>query len=177
MSDPRPLRPPLYDPVAVQPMRDELTFVGFEELTTPDAVDALMRASSGTVLVFVNSVCGCAAGSARPGITAALQHSVLPDRWVTVFAGQDRDAVDAMRAFMPAVPPSSPSVALFKDGALVHVVPRYEIEGQEPESLALRLTRVFDELCSRPGPAIPPEKFRELEHARACGNSIPRAML
>jgi len=90
-------RPPIYDPEAVQPMRDELTWVGFEELLTPDAVDQAIGQTTGTVLVFINSVCGCAAGSARPGLTLALQHGTIPDRITTVLAGQDRDAVDRVR--------------------------------------------------------------------------------
>lgn len=177
MSDTTIPRPPLYDPAAVQPMRDELTFVGFEELTTPSQVEQAMLAQEGSLLVFINSVCGCAAGSARPGVTAALQHSVIPDRSVTVFAGQDRDAVDLMRSYLPGVAPSSPSIALFKNGSLVHVIQRFEIEGQEPESLASRLTRVFDAHCTRTGPSISPEKYQELEHAIACGSTIPRSML
>jgi putative YphP/YqiW family bacilliredoxin len=167
-------RGPLYDPASVQPMRDELVYVGFEELLTPEQVDAAMDGTQGTVLVMLNSVCGCAAGSARPGVTAALQHSVIPDRMVTVFAGMERDAVDAMRKRFTGVPPSSPNIALLKDGAVVTMFQRYDIEGRTAEEIAATLTKAFDTHCTRTGPSIPREKYDELEHARICGSTIPR---
>ena len=166
-------RGPMYDPVAVQPMRDELTFVGFEELLTPEDVDRAVQETRGTLLVMINSVCGCAAGSARPAATMALQHALIPDRFVTVFAGQERDAVDRMRALI-GQPPSSPSMAMFRDGELVMFLPRSGIEGRTADEIAADLTGVFDELCSRPGPSIPAERYAELEHARICGSQIPR---
>ncbi len=166
-------RGPLYDPEAVQPMRDELTYVGFEELLTPGQVDDAVANTKGTMLVMINSVCGCAAGSARPGVAEALQHRVIPGRLVTVFAGQDRDAVDRMRAHI-SQPPSSPSMALFIDGKLEVFIPRYEIEGRSAGQLSDLLTRVFDEFCSKEGPSIPKEKYDELVHAKMCGSHIPK---
>lgn len=168
-------RMPMYDEEAVQPMRDELTAYGFEELRTPEAVDQALKDSRGTVLVVVNSVCGCAAGSARPGAGAALQNSVIPDRMVTVFAGQDRDAVDQVRQqYLGQFPPSSPSMALFKDGKPVYMMHRSMIEGRMPQQIASELGRVFNEHCSRTGPSIPAEDFAQVSHAVACGSTIPR---
>lgn len=170
----RPSRGPMYDPTAVQPMRDELTAVGFEELLTPDAVDEAVRGTRGTLFVLVNSVCGCAAGSARPGATLALQHSVIPDRAVTVFAGMERDAVERMRAHFAGLPPSSPFMALLRDGELVFHLPRHEIEGRSATDVASILRDAFDALCTRPGPSIPAGDYAALEHARVCGSRIPR---
>ena len=131
-----------------QPMRDELTRVGFAELRTPDDVDTALGQASGTTLVFVNSVCGCAAGMARPGAALALSRTgARPDRLVTVFAGQDREATERARSYFSAMPPSSPSIALLKDGALVDFVPRHQIEGRGPEDVAARLERAFEEHC------------------------------
>jgi putative YphP/YqiW family bacilliredoxin len=166
-------RGPMYDPEAVQPMRDELVFVGFEEMLTPDAVDAAI-ARPGATLVMVNSVCGCAAGSARPGVTAALQHTTIPDSMVTVFAGMERDAVDRMRMHFGDVPPSSPFIALFKDGLPVYFLQRFEIEGTGAQDVASRLKAAFNKHCTRQGPSIPAERYAELEHAVMCGSKIPR---
>lgn len=169
------LRPPIYDPEAVQPMRDELTYTGFVELRTPKDVDKyLTDPSLGTVLVMINSVCGCAAGSARPGVNLALQNDIIPDYLTTVFAGQDRDAVDRVREYLSDFPPSSPSAALFKDGKLVHMMPRYDIEGRTPLEIAEHLKEVFNQFCSRKGPSISPEDFEKLQHAKVCGSTIPR---
>ncbi len=167
---------PMYDPAAVQPMRDELTAAGFEELLAPEAVDdALQNHSGETTLVFVNSVCGCAAGSARPGVTLALQHRLIPNRMTTVFAGQDRAAVDRVRQhYLSEFPPSSPSLALFQNGKAIYMMQRREIEGRSPEDIAHRLIKVFDQYCQRPGPSISPEQFAQLQHAVACGSKIPR---
>ena len=167
---------PMYDEEAVQPMRDELIAYGFDELRTSEAVDQALSNSQGTVLVVVNSVCGCAAGSARPGAGAALQNQVIPDRMVTVFAGQDRDAVDQVRQqYLGQFPPSSPSMALFKDGKPVYVMHRSMIEGRMPEQIAAELSRVFNENCSRTGPSVTPEDYAKITHAVACGSSIPKA--
>jgi len=120
-------RGPIYDPEAVQPMRDELVAAGFTEMLKPQDVDLFLSKNEGTALVMINSVCGCAAGSARPGITLALQNKIIPERILTVFAGQDRDAVDHFRnVFLPGVPPSSPFIALFKNGELVFLMQRYK---------------------------------------------------
>ncbi len=140
-----------YDPALVQPMRDELTAIGVDELMTADAVDSLMEsARSGTALVIINSVCGCAAGKARPGIRLALQHENRPEHVGTVFAGQDIDATAKARSYFADFPPSSPSLALFKNGEVVHFVPRHRIEDRPAEAIAFDLVEAFDEHCSSP---------------------------
>ncbi|MFO7446054.1 MAG: BrxA/BrxB family bacilliredoxin [Ignavibacteriaceae bacterium] len=167
-------RPPIYDQDAVQPMRDELIAVGFKELLTPQDVDEAINVNDGkTVLLMVNSVCGCAAGSARPGVSLALQNSVIPDRMVTVFAGQERDAVDKARSYITGFPPSSPSVALFKNGKLIYFMQRYNIEGYNAEHIANELVSAFEEHCSAKGPSISPDEFAQVMHAKACGSKIP----
>lgn len=170
------VRPPIYDPEAVQWMRDELTYTGFSELLNPSAVEEFLTdPSKGNVLVLINSVCGCAAGSARPGVNLALQHKVIPDHYVTVFAGMERDAVDKTRELIGKhVPPSSPSLALFKDGKPVYFMPRYEFEGRNPSEIAETLTEIFDEFCTKEGPSIPADQYAKLEYARSCGSKIPR---
>jgi len=166
-------KPPNYPPDAVKPMRDELVVVGFEELKTPEDVDKAV-ASQGTVMCVINSVCGCAAGAARPGIASALQHSKIPDRIVTVFAGMEHEAVQRVRELHAPVPPSSPSIVFFKDGKLAGVMERGHIEGRYPLDIANDLRGAFDQLCTKAGPSIPPEKFATLEFAKVCGSSIPR---
>ncbi len=167
--------PPMYPPEAVQPMRDELTAVGFEQIDDPAAVDAVVKSQKGVTLCFINSVCGCAAGSARPGVAMALQHKVIPDRLVTVFAGMDREAVDRVRALHAGVAgPSSPSIVFFKDGAVAAVLPRQGIEGRGPEEIAAFLADAFEKICSKPGPSIPREKYEQLEFVKMCGSKIPR---
>jgi putative YphP/YqiW family bacilliredoxin len=138
---------PMYDPTLVQPMRDEVTRLGVQELLTPDEVDAAM-ALSGTTLVFVNSVCGCAAGGARPGLRLALTHGTLPDRVVTVFAGQDREATQRARDYFLGFPPSSPQIALMRDGKVVHMIARHHIEGRTPDMIAENLKDAFDTYCA-----------------------------
>jgi len=169
-------KPPLYDPAAVQPMRDELTYAGFEELTTPQIVDdALTKNPDETVLVVINSVCGCAAGSARPGATLALQNKIIPDRITTVFAGQDRDAVDHFRnKYLSNIPPSSPSMALMKGGEPIFFLPRHNIEGRSSEDISSLLSQVFEEHCSNEGPSISKEEYEKLVHAKMCGSKIPK---
>ena len=137
-----------YDPVLVQPMRDELTAVGIEELETAEAVDRFLADKSGSAMIVINSVCGCAAGSARPGIKMAMRHEVTPDRVATVFAGQDLEATARARSHIPHIPPSSPSVALFRDGELVFMYPRHQIEGRPPQVIAADLMEAFDEHLS-----------------------------
>jgi len=136
-----------YDPELVAPMRREMTSMGAVELLTPQDVEAFFADRSGTVLLFVNSVCGCAAGSARPGLRHALQNDHRPDRVGTVFAGQDVDATRRAREMIGDVPPSSPSAALFKDGELVHFVPRHQIEGRDAPSVAFDFVTAFDRYC------------------------------
>ncbi len=138
---------PMYDPTLVQPMRDEVTSLGVTELRTPEDVDTAIT-QPGTTLVFVNSVCGCAAGSARPALRLALAHDTLPDRTVSVFAGQDREATQRARDYFLGFPPSSPQIALMRDGKVVHMIPRHHIEGRTAEMIAQNLIDAFDTHCA-----------------------------
>lgn len=131
----------------VQPMRDELTSLGIEELRTPEEVEAKLPTAKGTALVVVNSVCGCAAGQCRPGVAAALQHDITPDHLFTVFAGQDKEATAKAREYFAPYPPSSPSIALMKDGELVHFIERHSIENRSAQEIAAELTSAFDRFC------------------------------
>lgn len=167
-------RPPIYDPEAVIPMRDELKAVGFEELLTPEDVDQAIQNNTGTLLVVINSVCGCAAGSARPGVALALQHTTIPDRLMTVFAGMERDAVDRLREYLVGYPPSSPFMVIFEGDKPVFVLQRMDIEGHTPQEIAADLASAFEKYCSKPGPSISPETFEELGFARFCGSKIPK---
>lgn len=167
-------RAPVYGIQAVQPMRDELVAVGFEDLRTAKDVDKVFGETTGTLFVMINSVCGCAAGSARPGVALALQHTVIPDRLVTVFAGMEHDAVDRVRELHAGYAPSSPSMVLFKDGKVAAMVERRRIEGKTPEQLATDLVEIFSRHCSRRGPSIPASQFATLDFAKVCGSSIPR---
>jgi putative YphP/YqiW family bacilliredoxin len=132
---------------SVQPMRDDLTRLGIQELRSPEEVEAKLPTASGTVLVVVNSVCGCAAGQCRPGVAEALQHDVLPDHLFTVFAGQDKEATAKAREYFLPYPPSSPSIALLKDGELVHFIERHQIENRSADDIASDLTTAFDRYC------------------------------
>jgi putative YphP/YqiW family bacilliredoxin len=136
----------MYPPELVKPMREDLTAVGFEELHTAEAVEQAL-AKNGTTLVVVNSVCGCAAANARPGARMSLQNAKTPDHLVTVFAGVDREATDKARAHMVPFPPSSPSMALFKDGELVHMLERHHIEGRPAEVIADNLRDAYNSFC------------------------------
>ena len=136
----------MYPAEIVRPMKEELTTIGFEEVLSPDDVESAMS-KSGTALVVVNSVCGCAAANARPAVRISLNNSNTPDHLFTVFAGVDRDATDAARAKMIPFPPSSPSLALFKDGELVHMIERHHIEGRTAQLIADNLTEAFNEFC------------------------------
>jgi putative YphP/YqiW family bacilliredoxin len=136
-----------YNPALVAPMRAEVTRLGAKELTSAAEVDAALGDQRGTMLVFVNSVCGCAAGNARPALALALQHPVLPQQVMTVFAGQDLDAVARARQYFADYQPSSPSMALLRDGEVVHFVHRHQIEGRSPQSIAVNLTAAFDKYC------------------------------
>jgi bacilliredoxin len=136
----------MYPAELVKPMREDLTKVGFEELHTAEAVEAAI-AKEGTTLVVVNSVCGCAAANARPGARQSLQNAKRPDHLVTVFAGVDREATDKAREFMIPFPPSSPCMALFKDGELVHMLERHHIEGRPAELIAENLVDAYNSHC------------------------------
>jgi putative YphP/YqiW family bacilliredoxin len=139
-----------YSELLVKPMRDELTSAGVKELRTPADVDAFMNEKTGTAMLVVNSVCGCAAGMARPGVRQALQSERRPDRVASVFAGQDLEATAKARAYMADIPPSSPSIAFFKDGELVYFIPRHRIEGRDAQAVAGDLTQAFTEHCAVP---------------------------
>jgi putative YphP/YqiW family bacilliredoxin len=134
----------------VRPMRDEVTSIGFEELMTADDVDRFMSDKEGSALLLINSVCGCAAGQARPGLRAALEGEVKPDRLVTVFAGQDLEATARARSYFADIPPSSPSIALFKAGELVYFVPRHRIESRSAADVAEDLRGAFDRFIAAP---------------------------
>jgi putative YphP/YqiW family bacilliredoxin len=136
-----------YDPILVQPMREELTAIGIRELRTADEVDEFLDQKQGTSFIIVNSVCGCAAGNARPGVLLALQADAKPERIATVFAGQDLEATARARSYFAQFPPSSPSFVLMKDGEVVHFVPRHVIEGRDPLSVANDLVSAFDKHC------------------------------
>ena len=136
----------MYPAEIVRPMREELTTIGFEELLSPDEVESALS-KTGTALVVVNSVCGCAAANARPAVRISLNNQNTPDYLYTVFAGVDIDATDAARAKMIPFPPSSPCLALFKDGELVHMIERHHIEGRSAQLIAENLTEAFNEFC------------------------------
>lgn len=136
----------MYPQEIVQPMCDELTAVGFKQINDVEQVEAEINAS-GTTLVVVNSICGCAAANARPGVRFSLDNEKVPSNLVTVFAGVDREATDAARALMVPFPPSSPSMALFKDGELVHMLERHHIEGRNADMIAENLRAAFNEHC------------------------------
>ena len=129
-------------------MREELTRHGVKELRTAEEVDAVVTQTSGTLMVVVNSVCGCAAGKARPGVALALQHDTKPDTVATVFAGADTEATDRARNYFTGYPPSSPSIALMRDGKLIYMMERHQIENQEADSIARDLTSAFDKHCA-----------------------------
>ena len=138
---------PMYDERFVTPMRQELTRLGVEELRTPDEVDARLKDSKGTTLVVVNSICGCAARMARPAVAMALQHEVKPDHLTTVFAGQDAEATERARGYFTGYPPSSPQIALMKEGKVVFMLERWQIEGRPADAIAEDLVEAFQEYC------------------------------
>ena len=138
---------PLYDPRLVQPMREELTRIGFRELRTPNDVDAVLGKTKDATLVVVNSVCGCAARNARPAAAMAIQHTKRPKQLLTVFAGQDADATARARSYFTGYQPSSPQIGLFADGKLVFMLERKNIEGRAAADIAADLTAAFDRYC------------------------------
>jgi putative YphP/YqiW family bacilliredoxin len=133
-------------------MREELTRLGVKELRTADAVDALLKDDAATVMVVVNSMCGCAAGKARPGVAIALQHPHTPDIVATVFAGGDIEATERARSYFTGYPPSSPSIAILRGGELLYMMERRQIENQSAEAIARNLTMAFDRFCAAPAP-------------------------
>ena len=138
-----------YPELMVAPMRQELSRLGVQELRTPADVDAWIANKQGTALLVINSVCGCAAGAARPAVALALQHAIKPDRVATVFAGQDTEATQQARAHFPELPPSSPSMIVMKDGQLMEYIPRHRIESRTAHDIAKDLTEVFDEIVKK----------------------------
>lgn len=138
----------MYPEQLVTPMRAELVNAGFQELKDTAAVDAVLSENNGTVLLMINSVCGCAAGTARPGVVQSLAHEAKPEKLVTVFAGMEGEAVKKAREYLLPYPPSSPAIALFKDGKLVHMIERRHIEGKSAQMIAANLKAAFDEFCN-----------------------------
>ncbi len=136
-----------YPEIMIRPMREDLTRLGVEELRTADAVDEVVKNSQGTLMVVVNSICGCAAGKARPGVALALQNEVKPDKVATVFAGADIEATERARSYFTGFGPSSPSIALLKDGELVYMLERFQIEGRDANQIAGELTQAFEKFC------------------------------
>jgi putative YphP/YqiW family bacilliredoxin len=132
----------------VMPMREELTRLGIKETRTPDEVEKALK-QAGTTMVVVNSICGCAAGKMRPAVRAALQNSARPDQAITVFAGQDRDATDKARGYFTGYPPSSPSIGILRDGELVYMMQRSDIETSDPQTIASKLAQAFNQFCSK----------------------------
>jgi putative YphP/YqiW family bacilliredoxin len=138
---------PMYDERLVAPMRHELTRIGFREMRTADEVDGTLKDAKGTTLVVVNSICGCAARNARPAVAIALRNATRPEHLTTVFAGQDPEAAQRARSYFPGYPPSSPSVGLLKDGKLVYMLERWQIEGRPASEIAEDLVEAFDRYC------------------------------
>jgi putative YphP/YqiW family bacilliredoxin len=136
-----------YPEMLIQPMREDLTRFGVEETRTPEEVDQVIRETKGTLMIVVNSVCGCAAGLARPAIGMALKHSVIPDKVVTVFAGADIAATDRARSYFKGYFPSSPSVGILQNGKIAFMLERHQIEGRDPAAIAKDLTDAFDRFC------------------------------
>ena len=162
-----------YPEFFVAPMRDELVQLGIQELRSADDVDAAVTGTPGTLMVVVNSVCGCAAGKARPGLALALTHGVRPDRMTSVFAGFDVDATARARSYFPGVMPSSPSVALLKDGQLIYMLERHHIEVRSADQIAAELRSAFDRFCAKGNAGeLQPEKP---ESARSQGAASPGA--
>ena len=139
----------MYPEIMVIPMREELTRLGIEELRTPEAVDKALKAQSGTTLVVVNSICGCAAGRMRPAVRMALQQAAQPDKAFSVFAGQDTQATERARSYFTGQPPSSPSIAILRDGQLVYMMARRDIESREAPAIASDLKAALDKFCAR----------------------------
>lgn len=167
-------KPPLYNPMAIQSMRDELTYVGFKEmLTQEDVITNLSRKDDRTKLVFINSVCGCSAGSARPGVALALQNKKIPHDLLTSFAGNDRDSVDMIREeYLSEYSASSPAMAIIQDGETIYYMGREQILNKSPEEIADILVTQFNSIDSKDGPSISEDKYKELVYSISCGSKI-----
>jgi len=146
----------MYSEIMVTPMREELSRLGIQELRTAEEVDQALAAQPGTSMVVVNSICGCAAGRMRPAVRLALEHCLRPDRIFSVFAGQDPAATARARSYFTGYPPSSPSIALLRDGRLIHMIERSDIEHREAADIAVELKKVFDKFCAKPAAAVRP---------------------
>jgi putative YphP/YqiW family bacilliredoxin len=144
---------PMYPEIMVIPMREELTRLGIEELRTSEAVDHALKNRAGTAMVVVNSICGCAAGRMRPAVRMAFSNSVRPDHSFSVFAGQDTEATERARSYFTGYPPSSPSIAILRDGQLAYFMPRSDIERREAPEIAADLKAAFDKVCAKPARA------------------------
>jgi putative YphP/YqiW family bacilliredoxin len=140
---------PMYPEIMVIPMREELTRLGIEELKTANDVDQALKSQPGTTMVVVNSICGCAAGRMRPAVRMALANEAKPDKIFSVFAGQDTDATEKARGYFTGYPPSSPSIAILRDGQLVYMMPRRDIESREAPAIAADLKAAFDRICAK----------------------------
>jgi len=140
----------MYPEIMVVPMREELTRLGVQELRTAEEVDRAITSQSGTAMVVVNSICGCAAGRMRPAVRMALQNGTRPEKMFSVFAGQDKEATERARSYFRGYPPSSPSIALLRDGKLIHMMQRSDIEHREAADIASELKKVFEKICARP---------------------------
>ena len=162
------IQQPSYDASTVQPMREELTSVGCKELFTPEDVDkALARDDDKTILVVINSVCGCSSGSGRPGVMLALQNSVIPDELYTLFGGMEKDAIDSYRnKYLPNQPASSPHIALFKNGLPLSIFKRSDIDGHSAESIAGELVAIFNKACNNTGPSISNKDFKNITQGK-----------
>jgi len=143
----------MYPEIMVVPMREELIRLGVLELRTAEEVDRAIANQSGTAMVVVNSICGCAAGRMRPAVRIALQNSARPEKMFSVFAGQDKEATDRVRSYLTGYPPSSPSIALLRDGKLIHMMQRSDIEHREASDIASELKKVFEKFCAKPAAA------------------------
>ena len=164
---------PTYDPAAVAPLRDELISVGFRELLTPEMVEETFSNQDKTILLVVNSVCGCSAGSSRPGVCASLQFSKIPDDLVTVFAGQEKSSLSLIRQkYLPQFQPSSPFIALFKGQELLFALERFDIQAMDAEEVASTCIKAFDEHCTKQGPSISADDYAKLNHTIMCGSNI-----
>jgi putative YphP/YqiW family bacilliredoxin len=141
---------PMYPEIMVVPMREELTRLGVQELRTPQEVDQALKSQPGTTMVIVNSICGCAAGRMRPAVRMALQHSSRPDKAVSVFAGQETEATERARSYFTGFPPSSPSIGILRDGQLVYMMQRRDIESRDAPAIATDLKAAFDKFCAKP---------------------------
>ena len=159
---------PSYDPITVQPMREELTSVGCKELLTPEDVDkALNRNDNKTILIVINSVCGCSAGSGRPGVMMALQNSVIPDELYALFGGMEKDAIDQYRSkYLANHQASSPHIAIFRNGEPLAIFKRSDIDGHTAESIASQLVEIFNTECNNIGPSISAKDFEKITHGK-----------